>query len=114
MSAFRPLRAPCRTGVGVSEEEAKGGAGLGARGFRRVRTPVLALTPIWAGAAAAQVNSDVAGNREEEPEDPDQPVFSLVSGKYRHAKRYGGKYTCTGGTRSGLDAVISLFVCRYE
>ena len=26
----------------------------------------------------------------EEPEDLDQPVFSLVSGKYRRAKRYGG------------------------
>ena len=26
----------------------------------------------------------------EELEDLDQPVFSLVSGKYRHAKRYGG------------------------
>ncbi|KAJ3522004.1 hypothetical protein NMY22_g12071 [Coprinellus aureogranulatus] len=24
-------------------------------------------------------------------QDPDQPVFSLVTGKYRHAKRYGGK-----------------------
>ena len=24
--------------------------------------------------------------------DPDQPVFSLVTGKYRHAKRYGGMY----------------------
>ena len=28
-----------------------------------------------------------------EPEDLDQPVFSLVSGKYRHAKRYGGALT---------------------
>ncbi|PIL34403.1 hypothetical protein GSI_03178 [Ganoderma sinense ZZ0214-1] len=28
-----------------------------------------------------------------EPEDLDQPVFSLVSGKYRHAKRYGGEMT---------------------
>ncbi|KAI0643281.1 diphthamide biosynthesis protein [Trametes meyenii] len=28
--------------------------------------------------------------KESEPEDLDQPVFSLVTGKYRYAKRYGG------------------------
>ncbi len=28
---------------------------------------------------------------EEAAEDPDQPQFSLITGKYRHAKRYGGK-----------------------
>lgn len=29
-------------------------------------------------------------SREADEEDPDQPVFSMVTGKYRHAKRYGG------------------------
>jgi len=28
---------------------------------------------------------------EDEDGDPDHPVFSLVTGKYRHAKRYGGE-----------------------
>ncbi|PPQ67619.1 hypothetical protein CVT26_006829 [Gymnopilus dilepis] len=34
-----------------------------------------------------------AGEREDSgaESDPDQPVFSVVTGKYRHAKRYGGK-----------------------
>jgi diphthamide biosynthesis protein 2 len=27
----------------------------------------------------------------DEDDDPDRPVFSLVTGKYRHAKRYGGE-----------------------
>ena len=33
-----------------------------------------------------------AGEREDSgaESDPDQPVFSVVTGKYRHAKRYGG------------------------
>ncbi|KAF8887021.1 putative diphthamide synthesis protein-domain-containing protein [Gymnopilus junonius] len=30
-----------------------------------------------------------------EESDPDQPVFSLVTGKYRHAKRYGDKSSST-------------------
>lgn len=35
------------------------------------------------------------GARDEDPEeDPDRPMFSLVTGKYRHAKRYGdGKFS---------------------
>ena len=33
--------------------------------------------------------TDTNGDHQEsEPEDLDQPVFSLVTGKYRHAKRY--------------------------
>lgn len=40
-----------------------------------------------------------SGEKEEEDsaegsgEDPDQPVFSLVTGKYRQAKKYGGEHT---------------------
>jgi hypothetical protein len=33
----------------------------------------------------------VSGAEEDESEDSDQPVFSLITGSYRHAKRYGGK-----------------------
>lgn len=29
---------------------------------------------------------------ENEPDDLDQPVFSLVTGKYRHAKRYHSEF----------------------
>ncbi|KAL1943663.1 hypothetical protein VTO73DRAFT_4108 [Trametes versicolor] len=29
-------------------------------------------------------------HEEDEPEDLDEPVFSMITGKYRHAKRYGG------------------------
>jgi diphthamide biosynthesis protein 2 len=28
---------------------------------------------------------------QDEEEDPDRPIFSLLTGKYRHAKRYGGE-----------------------
>ena len=30
-------------------------------------------------------------NDDIEEGDPDRPMFSLVTGKYRHAKRYGGE-----------------------
>lgn len=33
-------------------------------------------------------NDDDVGDRDP---DPDSPMFSLVTGKYRHAKRFGGK-----------------------
>lgn len=35
--------------------------------------------------------ADDAAHEDQEEIDPDQPVFSLVTGKYRHAKRYGGQ-----------------------
>ncbi|EJF62071.1 diphthamide biosynthesis protein [Dichomitus squalens LYAD-421 SS1] len=42
----------------------------------------------------------------EGPADPDQPVFSLVSGKYRHAKRYGGKDEGTANGDTDSSAVV--------
>lgn len=35
-----------------------------------------------------ETGSDAEEQSDED--DPDQPVFSLVTGTYRHAKRYGG------------------------
>ena len=34
-----------------------------------------------------------ANEDSQEESDPDQPVFSLITGTYRHAKRYGGGTT---------------------
>jgi diphthamide biosynthesis protein 2 len=36
-------------------------------------------------------SSNKGDEGEDEDEDPDRPVFSLVTGKYRHARRYGGE-----------------------
>ncbi|KAI0665615.1 diphthamide biosynthesis protein [Trametes maxima] len=44
--------------------------------------------------------------REEEPEDLDQPVFSLVTGRYRYAKRYGGTNEPSGSSEGGSSAII--------
>ncbi|PFH52498.1 hypothetical protein AMATHDRAFT_140010 [Amanita thiersii Skay4041] len=41
-----------------------------------------------------------------EQEDPDQPAFSLVTGKYRHAKRYGGKVTPITEMQKDGSAVV--------
>ncbi|KAJ3522799.1 hypothetical protein NMY22_g11733 [Coprinellus aureogranulatus] len=48
-------------------------------------------------------------------QDPDQPVFSLVTGKYRHAKRYGDSATptTTQTVDAGVDA-SSLVVRNQE
>ena len=84
-----------------------GGMGKGPKGAGGMSHDVGSCTDIGAtGAAAAQVNADAPGNPEEEPEDPDQPVFSLVSGKYRHAKRYGGTHTRTGDTCSNIHVAV--------
>ncbi|KAI1789095.1 diphthamide biosynthesis protein [Ganoderma leucocontextum] len=45
-----------------------------------------------------------------EPEDLDQPVFSLVSGKYRHVKRYGG--TEEGASNGDVDS--SALILRNQ
>lgn len=36
-------------------------------------------------------DGDATQQEDQEEADPDQPTFSLVTGKYRHAKRYGGQ-----------------------
>ncbi|TFK35796.1 putative diphthamide synthesis protein-domain-containing protein [Crucibulum laeve] len=43
---------------------------------------------------------------EEEEEDPDQPVFSLITGTYRHAKRYGGKQPSSSNQNSDSAMVL--------
>ncbi|KAI0631510.1 diphthamide biosynthesis protein [Trametes polyzona] len=51
-------------------------------------------------------NADVPADKEDEQEDLDQPVFSLVSGKYRHAKRYGGAEYSSAMEDPNTSAVI--------
>ncbi|KAJ7688973.1 putative diphthamide synthesis protein-domain-containing protein [Mycena rosella] len=41
-------------------------------------------------AESAAANPDAAPESQQDSDDPDQPVFSLITGKYRHAKRFGG------------------------
>lgn len=43
---------------------------------------------------------------EEEPQDNDQPMFSLVTGKYRHAKQYGVSSRIQDGSATPSSAVI--------
>jgi hypothetical protein len=73
--------------------------------FRPIVTPMeleLALqpSPTWIGNYVLDFNEVLARGPskpssdkgdENEDEDPDRPIFSLVTGKYRHAKRYGGE-----------------------
>ena len=54
-------------------------------------------SPTWTGEYMLDFDQ-VLARPEEEPsqhshdeDEYDRPVFSLVTGKYRHAKRYGGK-----------------------
>ncbi|KAI9439278.1 diphthamide biosynthesis protein [Lactarius indigo] len=69
--------------------------------FRPIVTPFelqLALqpSPTWTGEymldfdrVLAREPSKRSSDDEDEDGDPDRPVFSLITGKYRHAKRYG-------------------------
>jgi hypothetical protein len=72
--------------------------------FRPIVTPFelqLALqpSPTWTGEyvldfdqVLARESGQHSRDEGDEDGDPDQPVFSLVTGKYRHAKRYGGEW----------------------
>lgn len=53
---------------------------------------VLDFEELLAGAQekTPELQKGKTGSDEEEDEDEDRPVFSLVSGKYRQAKQYGG------------------------
>ncbi|KAF8966760.1 putative diphthamide synthesis protein-domain-containing protein [Flammula alnicola] len=48
------------------------------------------------------------GDGDGDESDPDQPVFSLVTGTYRHAKRYGGKNDTSDDERlvQGTSAMV--------
>ncbi|THH32708.1 hypothetical protein EUX98_g1435 [Antrodiella citrinella] len=52
--------------------------------------------PNWTGKYVLDFNEVLSAEKPEgpkegaEPVDPDEPIFSLVTGRYRHAKRYGG------------------------
>ncbi|KXN92635.1 Diphthamide biosynthesis protein 2 [Leucoagaricus sp. SymC.cos] len=55
----------------------------------------------------SQFDDDGANGVENEEEGLDQPQFSLVTGKYRHAKRYGGQQTQSGSnTATASDSVV--------
>lgn len=53
-----------------------------------------------------QLDGVVSGAEEDESEDPDQPVFSLITGSYRHPKRYGAKPSNFGSASENSAAVI--------
>lgn len=70
--------------------------------FRPIVTPfelqlALGPSPMWSGEYVLDFDEVLARGPpdpspdEGEEDDPDRPVFSLVTGKYRHAKRYGGE-----------------------
>ncbi|KAG6895896.1 hypothetical protein C0992_011763, partial [Termitomyces sp. T32_za158] len=52
-----------------------------------------------------QSESGNGGESEDDGQDPDRPVFSLVTGTYRQAKRYG-----TDRTFAGLLPVLGFFL----
>jgi len=71
--------------------------------FRPIVTPFelqLALqpSPTWTGEYLLDFDQVLAReppknpSDEDEEGDPDRPMFSLVTGQYRHAKRYGGEW----------------------
>ncbi|EGN97603.1 hypothetical protein SERLA73DRAFT_184369 [Serpula lacrymans var. lacrymans S7.3] len=53
-------------------------------------------------------NEDQSFATANEEEDPDRPMFSLVTGKYRHAKRYGGHEETTEGTNEANPTAVIL------
>jgi diphthamide biosynthesis protein 2 len=55
-------------------------------------------SPTWTGEYVLDFDQVLAREPRQHPRDEgdeggdlDRPVFSLVTGKYRHAKRYGGE-----------------------
>ncbi len=81
--------------------------------FRPIVTPFelqLALrpSPTWTGEYVLNFDEVLArgtskpSSDQDEDGDPDRPVFSLITGRYRHAKLYGGELFC-------LLSPISLF-----
>jgi diphthamide biosynthesis protein 2 len=86
--------------------------------FRPIVTPFelqLALqpSPTWTGEyvldfdqVLARESGQHSRNEGDEDGDPDQPVFSLVTGTYRHAKRYGVDDPTPAQESSPSSAVI--------
>ncbi|KAF9005199.1 putative diphthamide synthesis protein-domain-containing protein [Cyathus striatus] len=65
----------------------------------------------WTGRYVLDFGKVIAESREEdgeekEEEDPDQPIFSLITGTYRHAKRYGGAGKTSEAKAGSGDAVV--------
>ncbi|KAL6303608.1 putative diphthamide synthesis protein-domain-containing protein, partial [Sparassis latifolia] len=59
--------------------------------------------------AEQQSHADASEHSAEtEEEDPNQPVFSPVTGTYRHAKRYGAAGTNDAGNGAGVDSAVVL------
>lgn len=70
--------------------------------FRPIVTPFelqLALqpSPTWTGEYVLDFDEVIGrgpskpSSDKDEEGDPDRPMFSLITGKFRHAKRYGGE-----------------------
>ncbi|KII84822.1 hypothetical protein PLICRDRAFT_57334 [Plicaturopsis crispa FD-325 SS-3] len=54
----------------------------------------------------AEPSEETPESREADEEDPDQPVFSMVTGKYRHAKRYGGEEAPSRAADENTSALV--------
>ncbi len=58
------------------------------------------------GAVQGNAEDEVGGAHGEEDEDPDRPMFSLVTGTYRHAKRYGDKEDSAAALNGSTDVIL--------
>jgi len=86
--------------------------------FRPIVTPFelqLALrpSPTWTGEYVLDFDEVLtrgsprsSPDNEDEESDPDRPLFSLVTGRYRHAKRYGEDDRTPAPTSSPSDLII--------
>lgn len=73
----------------------------------------LQAEPSWTGRYVLNFGqllseADSTATDEVNEEDSDQPVFSLVSGTYRHAKRYTTKDKATNGTTPEESSALIL------
>ncbi|KAF5319467.1 hypothetical protein D9619_008779 [Psilocybe cf. subviscida] len=65
-------------------------------------------------ADANTSNEDAEDVENSDNSDPDQPVFSLTTGKYRHAKQYGSANAADNETTRTLVGGVSALVLRNQ
>lgn len=65
-------------------------------------------------ADANTSNEDAEDVENSDNSDPDQPVFSLTTGKYHHAKQYGSANAADNETTRTLEGGVSALVLRNQ
>ncbi|EPQ53261.1 diphthamide biosynthesis protein [Gloeophyllum trabeum ATCC 11539] len=55
-----------------------------------------------------EVPEETADQREDDSEDPDQPIFSTITGKYRTARRFGGADADSPQVEGGTPSAVVL------